>query len=82
MDSAPAFTANPAARRLGKRIRTKRRALKMTQDRLAEVSTVSQGAISRIERGEMMPSLATLMKLRGALGLPPDEFTEWLEDVA
>lgn len=75
--------ANPAARRLGKRLlrqRTKVRGL--TQDQLAELSGVSQGTISRIERGEMFPSLATLHKLRDALGLPPDEFAEWIEAAA
>lgn len=71
--------ANPAARRIGQRLlrhRTKVRGL--TQDQLAELSGVSQGTISRIERGDMLPSLATLHKLRDALGLPPDEFAEWI----
>lgn len=74
--------ANPAARRLGKRIRTRRVTLGMTQDQLAETSGVAQGTISRIERGDRMPTLTTLMKLRGALGLTEDQFAEWLEVAA
>lgn len=80
MDSVT-FTTNPAAKRLGKRIHARRTSLGLTQDALAETSHVSQGTISRVERGEMMPSVTTLVRLRDALGLPPDEFAAWLEAV-
>ena len=80
MDSIT-FT-NPAARRIGKRIHTRRAELGLTQDELAATSGVTQSAISRIERGAAMPSLTTLLKLRMALGLTDDEFNAWLEVVA
>ena len=47
---------------------TARRAAKMTQTRLAELSGVPQSEISRFERGQGNPTLETMGKLLAALG--------------
>lgn len=70
------------ALRLGKRIQKRREELGLTQADLAKTSKVTQGHISQIERGERMPTLATLMKLRAGLGLTDGEFTDWLNTAA
>lgn len=67
--------------RLGHRIRDRRVELGLTQDQLAEISDVSQGAISRIEHGAS-PSLASLQRLRSALALPDSEWLLWLDLLA
>ena len=71
--------ANTKARRLGARIAGRRDELGLTQDDLAEASTLSQGAISRIERGTSTPSLATLHKLRRGLAVDDREWLLWLD---
>lgn len=67
---------------IGRDIKRRRLRLDLSQVGLAELSGVAQGHISQIERGERRPSLQTLAKLRDALGLPPDEFAEWIESAA
>lgn len=47
---------------------TARRAAKVTQTRLAELSGVPQSEISRFERGQGNPTLETVGRLLGALG--------------
>ena len=56
-----------------------RKARNLRQSDLAELSGVAQADISRIERGQIAPTVATLLKLADALGaqiqfvLPPSE---------
>lgn len=71
-----------ARTKLSRDIKRRRTHLGLSQTKLAEMSGVRQGHISQIENGERRPNLATLHKLRDALGLPPDEFAEWIEDAA
>ena len=41
---------------------------------------VDKGVLSRVERGDTTPSLATLYKLRQAYGpIPDDEFLTWVD---
>ena len=75
---APAFT-DPAARRLGKRIRARRAELGMTQLKLAEISGLSQSSISTWEAGRKRPNIDSLVSLRDALGVTPAEFADWIE---
>lgn len=63
-------------------IREKRKELDLTQAQLAERSGVTQGHLSQIEKGDRRPSLTTLLKLRDALELTADEFSEWIEGAA
>jgi transcriptional regulator with XRE-family HTH domain len=55
------------AKRLGKRIATRRKSLGWTQDALAERMEVDSETISRFERGAHLPSLPTLERLAIAL---------------
>lgn len=48
---------------IGQRIKQKRKAMKKTQDNLAEALTVSVGYISQIERGATKISLDTLAEV-------------------
>jgi transcriptional regulator with XRE-family HTH domain len=52
----------------GQLLRARRRAHGLSQERLALRARTTQAAVSRIERGEVSPSLATLTGLLGALG--------------
>jgi transcriptional regulator with XRE-family HTH domain len=45
---------------LGGRIHTRRKALKLTQEDLAAAADVDRSFISKLEKGEKMPSLETL----------------------
>ena len=56
-----------AIRRLGELIRERRKALRMTQEGLAERSGNSHVYIGRIERGERLPSLTVLADIATAL---------------
>ncbi|MFT3960437.1 helix-turn-helix domain-containing protein [Propionivibrio sp.] len=58
---------NDLARRLGKEIGSRRKALGWTQDALAERVGVDAETISRFERGAHLPSLPTLERLAIAL---------------
>lgn len=50
------------------RLRKERKAAKLTQAELAKLSRVTQGCISKMERGELLkPSYDTLEKLAKAL---------------
>jgi len=55
--------------RFGNHLRDLRTARKLTQEQLAERSTLSVDAIRRIERGAFSPSLETLGKLSEGLDL-------------
>ena len=48
---------------------TRRQALNLTQEALAEQSRIAQGEISKIERGRKSPTLDTFSRLAGALRL-------------
>ena len=52
----------------GALIRERRRAHGLTQAQLARRAGTTQAALSRLERGELSPTLATLERLLGALG--------------
>lgn len=52
----------------GTLIRSRRRAHRLTQAQLARRAGTTQAALSRLERGELSPTLATLGRLLGALG--------------
>ncbi|WP_141582239.1 helix-turn-helix domain-containing protein [Actinomadura sp. WMMA1423] len=55
---------------LGETVRSTRRLLGLTVEALAARAGVSTGAVSQLERGQGNPSLQTLQRLAGALGLP------------
>lgn len=55
---------------IGPKLRTTRLAQSMTLGQLAEATGLTKGYISRIERDETSPSVATLLMLCQALSLP------------
>jgi transcriptional regulator with XRE-family HTH domain len=57
---------------LTRNIRARRKELGITQVELAERTGFTQGAISAFERGDSVPSIATLAKLAEALETQPD----------
>lgn len=57
---------------IGNRIRTKRKELKLTQDKLSEIIDVSPTYVSGIERGCSICSLSTLTKISQTLDLSLD----------
>lgn len=54
---------------LGENIRAARKRLKVSQQELAQKVEVTSGFLSQIENGKNMPSLITLKKLAGNLGV-------------
>lgn len=58
---------------LGRRIRARRRALNLTQEKLAEAADISASFLGHVERGTRNLSLETLLALCDALGASPDE---------
>lgn len=68
-----------AAYAFGQVIYSARKARNLRQSDLAELSGIAQADISRIERGQIAPTVPTLLKLADALGaqiqfvLPPSD---------
>ena len=54
-------------KKIGQRIREARNERKISQERLAEMASLSSTYIGRLERGEKQPSLATLVMLSECL---------------
>ena len=57
-------------RHTGARIRDLRIARRLSQERLGEASGLDRRTISLIERGEMSPTLDSLIRITTALGVP------------
>jgi len=55
---------------IGNRMKSLRRARKMTLDGLATKTGLNKGYLSRIERGEKSPSVATVIKIAESLAVP------------
>ena len=58
----------------GKRIRTLRKAAKLTQEGAAEAARLNSKYLGQIERGEKRPSLDAILALAKALQVSPDSF--------
>jgi transcriptional regulator with XRE-family HTH domain len=61
-------------RLFGKRIRTLRKAAKMTQEGAAEAARLNSKYLGQIERGEKRPSLDAILALAKALQVSPASF--------
>lgn len=55
---------------IGSKIRTLRKERGLTVERLSELSGVSTGIVSQVERGKANPSFSTLVQLAHGLGIP------------
>lgn len=65
--------ANPPAGALGPQLRRLRLARGLTLDALAEAVGLDKGYLSRLERGQKSPSVASLLRLSAALAVPVAE---------
>ncbi len=68
--SAPGVATRTLEQALGAQIRTLRRQLDLTVSDLATSAGISIGMLSKIENGQISPSLATLQALAAALNVP------------
>ncbi|PJG45512.1 hypothetical protein CAF53_22500 [Sphingobium sp. LB126] len=77
---APAPTGNDdvdvIVSKVGKKIEALRRKKRLSLQNLADISDVSPGAIHKIERSGMVPTITTLLKLATALGVTVGYFVE------
>lgn len=67
--STPADNA-PGERIFALQLGTMRRARRLTLDQLADMTGLNKGYLSRLERAQKAPSIATVMKVAQALGVP------------
>lgn len=61
---------------IGLKVAAARKALGLSQKEMAERLDVSQGFVSRLEGGEKLPSLETLLSVSKILGVQPSEFLD------
>ncbi len=61
----------------GKRVRTIRKAAKITQEEAAEAAQLNSKYLGEIERGEKRPSFEAIMALGKALNVSPDAFFQF-----
>lgn len=62
--------AAPALDYVGRRLATERQHRRLTLEQLAAASGISKAHLSRLESGDRQPSLAVLLDLAAALGVP------------
>ncbi len=68
--------------RIGPAIRKLRHEQDMTLDDLAEQAGISASHLSRLERGQTLPSFTVLAGIAHVLGVSIDEFAQLEQDVA
>ena len=61
-------------RAIGTHVARRRKLLRLTQARVAELCDISDQYLSNIERAVSIPSVEVIMRLAAALGTTPDEF--------
>ena len=66
---------------LGKRIRTSRKAKKISQEQLAEICALSAAHIGHIERGTRIPSLDTIFRISQALDVSLDYVMKNIQNI-
>jgi transcriptional regulator with XRE-family HTH domain len=63
----------------GRVLRERRLAAGLSQEKLALEADVDRTFVSLLERGGRQPTLSTLWRLAGALGVPPSELLAGVE---
>ena len=66
----------PIVGSIGPKVHSLRQQLGLSLQQLAQRSEVSAAAIHKVERGEMVPTITTLLKLAASLGTPIGHFVE------
>lgn len=67
---APEIVSRKLEDAIGAQVRTYRKHSGLTVSELSEASEISLGMLSKIENGQISPSLSTLQALAGALNIP------------
>jgi len=70
--------SNEVYTEIGKRIRTARKNLNMTQEKLAVASGIDRSHMGFIEQGRRRPTLSTLLKITQALKMPLEQLFKGL----
>lgn len=70
MVNVEAAAWEPVVGAIGPKVREARQALGLSLQQLAARAEVSAAAIHKVERGDMVPTITTLLKLAGALDRP------------
>lgn len=79
-DTAPADKPRSIERHIGREVRRHRQRHQMTLADLAQATGLSPGMVSKIENGQISPSLSTLTTLADALNLPLSAFFRSFEE--
>jgi transcriptional regulator with XRE-family HTH domain len=66
----------PIVGAIGPKVRDARQQLGLSLQQLSGRADVSAAAIHKVERGDMVPTITTLLKLAGALGMPIGHFVD------
>jgi transcriptional regulator with XRE-family HTH domain len=61
---------------IGPKVRALRLERGLTLQQLAQAADVSTASVHKVERGDMVPTVTTLLKIAGALGAPVRHFVE------
>jgi transcriptional regulator with XRE-family HTH domain len=69
----PADDPTPISAHLARNLVALRHSRALTQEQLAKAAAVPRSTVANLESGEGNPSLAVLVKVAGALGVPIDE---------
>ena len=69
---------SPAAQAFGERVRDRRRALKLSQEQLADASGLHWTFVGQVERGRRNLSLHNILKLAEGLQVDPGELVREL----
>ena len=72
-------TLNPVAIQFGNNLRYCRRRVDFSQEEVGFRASLHRTEIGLLERGERVPKIDTLMKLAGALSVPPGELLADIE---
>jgi transcriptional regulator with XRE-family HTH domain len=70
---------SPAAGIFGKRVRTRREALGLSQEALAGQAGIHWTFLGQVERGQRNLSLHNLLKIAAGLGIDPAELVQGLK---
>jgi transcriptional regulator with XRE-family HTH domain len=74
--AGPKPSWQPIVGAIGPKVREARQVLGLSLQQLAARAEVSAAAIHKVERGDMVPTITTLLKLAAALGRPIGHFVD------
>ena len=71
--------ARSAQEQFGRRVRTRREELGISQERLAEIAGLHRNYVGSLERGERNVALQNILRLASALKVDPGELVSGLK---